>query len=61
MSQRFDFVSGAVYALNGNIRKAARNIFVVAPYNVDVSTNAAESVDDFGFGGYLERTEPNSN
>ena len=50
-----DFVSGAVYALNGNIRKAARNIFVVAPYNVDVSTNAAESVDDFGFGGYLER------
>lgn len=50
-----DFVSGAVYALNGNIRKAARNIFVVAPYNVDVSTNTAESVEDFGFGGYLDR------
>ena len=50
-----DFVSGAVYALNGNIRKAARNIFVVAPYNVDVSTNAAEAIDDFGFSSYLER------
>lgn len=50
-----DFVSGAVYALNGNIRKAARNIFVVAPDNVDVSTNTAEAVDDFGFGGYLEK------
>ncbi|MEA4854472.1 MAG: cell division protein SepF [Christensenella sp.] len=50
-----DFVSGAVYALNGNIRKAARNIFVVAPYNVDVSTNTAEAAsDEFGF-GYLER------
>ena len=36
-----DFISGAVYALSGNIRKAARNIFVVAPYNVDVSTNVA--------------------
>jgi cell division inhibitor SepF len=50
-----DFVSGAVYALNGNIRKAARNIFVVAPYNVDVSTNTADAAsDEFGF-SYLER------
>lgn len=48
-----DFISGAVYALNGNIRKAARNIFVVAPYNVDVSTNTAEAADDFGF-NYFE-------
>lgn len=44
-----DFISGAVYALNGNIRKAARNIFVVAPQNVDVSTNAADAVEDFNF------------
>lgn len=34
-----DFISGAVYALSGNIRKAGRNIFVVTPNNVDVSTN----------------------
>lgn len=37
-----DFISGAVYALSGNIRKAARNIFVVAPVNVDVSTNLGQ-------------------
>lgn len=38
-----DFISGAVYALNGSIRKAARNIFVIAPFNVDVSSNSADS------------------
>ena len=37
-----DFISGAVYALNGSIRKAARNIFVIAPFNVDVSSNNNE-------------------
>lgn len=34
-----DFISGAVYALGGDIKKAARNIFVVAPSNVEVTTN----------------------
>ena len=37
-----DFVSGAVYALNGNIKKVARGIFVVAPSNVDITTNTSE-------------------
>ena len=49
-----DFISGAVYALNGNIRKAARNIFVVAPFNVDVTTNASEAGDDYAF-KYVDR------
>lgn len=45
-----DFISGAVYALSGNIRKAARNIFVIAPHNVDVLTNNGEDGDyDFGY------------
>ena len=39
-----DFVGGAVYSLNGDIKKVARSIFVVAPSNVDVSQN----VDDRG-------------
>jgi len=34
-----DFVSGAVYALNGNIRRVARGIFVVAPSNIDIASN----------------------
>jgi len=35
-----DFISGAVYALGGDVKKVARNIFVVAPYNVAIATNA---------------------
>lgn len=37
-----DFVGGAVYSLNGDIKKVARSIFVVAPSNVDVAQNIAE-------------------
>lgn len=37
-----DFISGAVYALGGDIKKAARNIFVVVPSNVEI----AESIED---------------
>lgn len=35
----FDFLSGATYALNGNVQKVANNIFVFVPENVDVSYN----------------------
>lgn len=44
-----DFVGGAVYSLNGDIKKVARSIFVVAPSNVDVSQNidARSSRDGF--------------
>lgn len=37
-----DFISGAVYALNGDIRRAARNIFVVVPSNIEISSNEAD-------------------
>ena len=38
----FDFLSGATYALNGNVQKVANNIFLFAPENVDVTyTNGA--------------------
>lgn len=42
----FDFLSGATYALNGNVQKIANNIFVFAPENVDVSS----SIDQKGVG-----------
>lgn len=32
----FNFLSGATYALNGNVQKVANNIFVFTPDNVDV-------------------------
>ena len=36
----FDFLSGATYALNGNVQKIANSIFVFAPDNVDVLANS---------------------
>ena len=44
----FDFLSGATYALNGNVQKIANNIFVFAPENVDVTA----SIDQKS--GYLD-------
>ncbi|MGI6727620.1 MAG: cell division protein SepF [Anaerovoracaceae bacterium] len=35
----FDFLSGATYALNGNVQKVANNIFIFAPENVDVTAH----------------------
>jgi len=32
----FDFLSGATYALNGNMQKVSNNIFLFAPDNVDI-------------------------
>lgn len=32
----FDFVSGALYALDGRIQKVNRDIFVLAPKNVEI-------------------------
>ncbi len=38
----FDFLSGATYALNGNVQKVANNIFLFAPENVDVTYTNGE-------------------
>lgn len=38
----FDFMSGATYALNGNVQKVANNIFIFAPENVDISAGVNE-------------------
>lgn len=32
-----DFISGAVYALDGNIQKISNSIFLVAPYNYEIT------------------------
>jgi cell division inhibitor SepF len=44
----FDFMSGATYALNGNMQKIANNIYVFVPENVNVSTPPEHSGIDFG-------------
>lgn len=33
----FDFMSGATYALNGNVQRVTANIFIFAPANVDIA------------------------
>ncbi|MEF9921855.1 MAG: cell division protein SepF [Anaerovoracaceae bacterium] len=38
----FDFLSGATYALNGNVQKVANNIFIFAPENVDIASNTED-------------------
>lgn len=43
----FDFLSGATYALNGNVQKVANNIFIFAPENVDVTANTDHKGIDF--------------
>ena len=43
----FDFLSGATYALNGNVQKVAANIFVFAPENVDIKAGIEKTNFDF--------------
>ena len=45
----FDFLSGATYALNGNVQKVASNIFIFAPESVDIAANQDER--GFAFAG----------
>ena len=46
----FDFISGAVYALDGNVQKVANNIFIFAPDNVDVMGNLDKEESSLLFG-----------
>ncbi len=46
----FDFLSGATYALNGNVQKVANNIFIFAPESVDIAAGQ-EDRSGFDFGG----------
>ena len=44
----FDFLSGATYALGGNVQKIAQNIFVFLPENVDVQANPDSGAFKYG-------------
>jgi len=46
----FDFLSGATYALNGNVQKIANNIFVFAPENVDIAAQVEHKGIEFNNG-----------
>ena len=40
----FDFLSGATYALDGNVQKVADSIFIFAPENVDITASAEKAI-----------------
>lgn len=50
----FDFLSGATYALNGNVQRVANNIFLFAPENVDVTAY----VDQQAPGSTVQNSNP---
>lgn len=50
----FDFMSGATYAVNGNVQKVANNIFIFAPENVDIAASGERE----GFDGAAEEKYP---
>lgn len=58
LAQRvLDFISGAVYALDGSIQKVAKGIFVVAPSNVDISGNIPEELKGKSFYTLVNKRE----
>ena len=38
-----DFVSGAIYAVSGNIRKVSKGVFILVPQGVDIAGNISAS------------------
>ncbi|MBU5677338.1 cell division protein SepF [Alkaliphilus sp. MSJ-5] len=44
----FDFLNGALYALDGSIQKVSSGIFLLAPNNVDISGNIKEELKNKG-------------
>lgn len=50
LAQRImDFVSGAVYSLNGKIHQISNLIFIISPENVDISGDYLSYVEQNGF------------
>ncbi|MGL4523124.1 MAG: cell division protein SepF [Bacilli bacterium] len=42
-----DFLSGAIYALDGQIQKIGPQTFILAPHSLDLSGNITEYLSDF--------------
>ena len=52
LAQRIiDFVSGACYAIDGNLQKVTNFIFLVTPNGVDISGDITEIMNAFDFSG----------
>ncbi|MCR5431248.1 MAG: cell division protein SepF [Lachnospiraceae bacterium] len=50
LAQRIiDFIAGSVYSLNGKLFPISENIFVVAPYNIDVTGDYNDILEQSGY------------
>jgi cell division inhibitor SepF len=49
-----DFISGATYALDGNMQKVSQQIFVFAPAQVEVNAEIRKELSDRGVAATLE-------
>lgn len=48
----FNFVSGGIYALKGRIEKVTKDIFIIAPEDVEIDGKLKERIEDKGFYQY---------
>ncbi len=46
--QIFDFVNGAVYAMEGNMKKLSDDIFMFSPHEVDIDEILKQEVEKKG-------------
>ena len=44
----FHFLNGAIYAMDGDIRKISKAIFVLAPSNIDIDGNIKKELESKG-------------
>ena len=44
----FHFLNGAIYAMDGDIRKISKGIFVIAPSNIDIDGNIKKELESKG-------------
>lgn len=50
----FDFISGAIFALEGSIQKVAKDVFILAPNNVEVDSNIREELKSKGMFNWMK-------
>jgi len=46
--QIFDFINGGLYSLEGNIQKVTKDIFILAPSNVEIDGNIRDELKNKG-------------
>ncbi|NTW05399.1 MAG: cell division protein SepF [Peptococcaceae bacterium] len=50
-----DFISGCIYALNGNLQKVGNNIFLVVPSNMDIQSEIGDHLKEQGILPWLSK------